>query len=993
MLPDYEFTNEVYWPRWYWPLLYLWWPVIREEDVLVTIDSVNVTCNLVYESIRVEQRADTFVSTAVFELIDEAGTLDIREKQEVIIEDGAHRYFAGHVANVVQRNMAKGPETLIWEIEAQDYNIMVEEVIIDQLEEYGGQLDSAIIDDLFDKYLPEINSHTPGGAPPGYVQSLHVFAEISFEAISLREALDRIASEVESVALEGYWYIDFYKFLHYFNVEDNAPAWSLSDVPDDVNSFAFSDEVRRARQGASITNRVLVVGAEMALFVQDYDSRDYYSRWYEGIVRDNTLFTVAEVMEHGYSILAKWAYPDESFEMSIQQTGLRAGMNVQLDCALFGTRTRTNRIINPSFEVNVLDGWAFVQDGAGGSAAQSGVQSAVGAFSCLLTASNAGNATQRSDSVVVQTGETVTVQVRTYRATDIGCTVEIWDVTNGVQRNSISPGQTATWEVLTASWTSPFAGPIDVQLRVHNTEGDAVGAFWFDACMFEIDKGPYPLEYVDGTLPYCSWTGVAHDSTSYRPPVYMVRQLVVTWPEETPTFALTLGGAVTGTALIKARLGADSRRRSVGPIADGQIPLCSRGWGHDLVFSSPDADTVAWTGGDIVTASGQTFTINAGNTGNITAATVGYVYFDIDTSLVNLQYTELGPPVGTNMILIAVVFPADDATFAMFTVFGGGDGGIGILIAHNNIAANTITGNEVAANTITAGEMNVGTLSAITANMGTLTAGTIQTAAAGNDRVVINIADGIRGIDALNVVQFQLDPADGKAYAGAGVVMLDEDGISITAGGGDINSYKWISGGNVVGAGYVNFVGVNATMGIYTLPGIAGASQIIIEAMDPGGAGTGVRLWADSAGAGSFTIDFAGATEMSMTGIWTRFASLGGGGNQDVGADNNGQLYVPFVSDARFKCNLEPIHGALEAICGLRGVSFDWNQEEVAELGLDFGDRRQVGFIAHEVEPHIPLAVSAPKGYQSVDVKKIVPYLVEAIKAQQRKIEMLEARI
>ena len=222
------------------------------------VGGVDVTSYLVYPTLQVEQRADTFVSTCSFQLYDEDGDLDIREKQEVTVEEGAVRYFAGIVANIDIENFADGPSKTIITVECQDFNIFVEEVIIDQLEEYGAAQDSSIIDDLFDKYLPEINSHTPGGAPPGYVQSLHIFAEISFLQISLREALDRIASEVDSVALEGYWYIDFYKYLHYFNVEDNIPAWFLSDTPDDVNSFSYFAAVRKSRQGAAITNSCLL---------------------------------------------------------------------------------------------------------------------------------------------------------------------------------------------------------------------------------------------------------------------------------------------------------------------------------------------------------------------------------------------------------------------------------------------------------------------------------------------------------------------------------------------------------------------------------------------------------------------------------------------------------------------------------------------------------------------------------------------------------------
>ena len=117
--------------------------------------------------------------------------------------------------------------------------------------------------------------------------------------------------------------------------------------------------------------------------------------------------------------------------------------------------------------------------------------------------------------------------------------------------------------------------------------------------------------------------------------------------------------------------------------------------------------------------------------------------------------------------------------------------------------------------------------------------------------------------------------------------------------------------------------------------------------------------------------------------------ALGGLGNDDLFVDNNGKL-INDPSDARFKSNIEAIgEDALAAICGLRGVSYDWN-ESVREIG-DMGHRRQVGLIAQEVELYIPLAVTdSPKGYKTVSAKKIIPYLVEAIKAQQVQIEALQ---
>ena len=171
---------------------------------------------------------------------------------------------------------------------------------------------------------------------------------------------------------------------------------------------------------------------------------------------------------------------------------------------------------------------------------------------------------------------------------------------------------------------------------------------------------------------------------------------------------------------------------SLGALAPGSAPSI-QGWTSDLTFSATDHDTVAWTSGSIKLSDGTTFTISAGNTGNITA--VNYVYLDTDTSETVLQTTTTATTaVGTNKILVAVAENVASGKKAIFQAFGG-KGGINPLIVADNIAANTITANEIFTNTITASELatdsvtatkiDVSLLSAISANMGSITAGKI----------------------------------------------------------------------------------------------------------------------------------------------------------------------------------------------------------------------------------------------------------------------------
>ncbi|HUW31679.1 MAG TPA: hypothetical protein VM223_08720 [Planctomycetota bacterium] len=183
--------------------------------------------------------------------------------------------------------------------------------------------------------------------------------------------------------------------------------------------------------------------------------------------------------------------------------------------------------------------------------------------------------------------------------------------------------------------------------------------------------------------------------------------------------------------------------------------IAIQGWTTDIVFSATDSDTVAWSGTKTIKLlDGTTYTIDAGNTGNMEART--YIYFDKNEGEADaLQTTtEASTAVGSGKILVAVAQNNVAGKDATFLAFGGGESNA--FVGTANIAAEAVTANEIAANTITAGQiqagtitadeihagtittaeilagtilatdMTIATLSAISVNMGTITAGKIQ---------------------------------------------------------------------------------------------------------------------------------------------------------------------------------------------------------------------------------------------------------------------------
>ena len=92
------------------------------------------------------------------------------------------------------------------------------------------------------------------------------------------------------------------------------------------------------------------------------------------------------------------------------------------------------------------------------------------------------------------------------------------------------------------------------------------------------------------------------------------------------------------------------------------------------------------------------------------------------------------------------------------------------------------------------------------------------------------------------------------------------------------------------------------------------------------------------------------------------------------------------TSSITFKENVNSIENALDSILNLRGVSYDRkDKSEINETGL----------IAEEVDKIIPSLVTKDDNGNPYGVKytKVVAYLVEAVKEQQKQIEDLKKRI
>jgi hypothetical protein len=109
------------------------------------------------------------------------------------------------------------------------------------------------------------------------------------------------------------------------------------------------------------------------------------------------------------------------------------------------------------------------------------------------------------------------------------------------------------------------------------------------------------------------------------------------------------------------------------------------------------------------------------------------------------------------------------------------------------------------------------------------------------------------------------------------------------------------------------------------------------------------------------------------------------------------------TSDFWLKKDFRKLETPLEKILQVNGYSFNYQKEPAAfapkdaisiMLTNDTGKRDASGVIAQEIEKLIPESVyTSDNGYKSVNYNHVVPYLIEAMKELNNKIETLESKL
>ena len=130
-------------------------------------------------------------------------------------------------------------------------------------------------------------------------------------------------------------------------------------------------------------------------------------------------------------------------------------------------------------------------------------------------------------------------------------------------------------------------------------------------------------------------------------------------------------------------------------------------------------------------------------------------------------------------------------------------------------------------------------------------------------------------------------------------------------------------------------------------------------------------------------------TALTVGSVWQ------GGVTGEIRATNEITAY--YGSDIRLKENIQPINNPIKMISQIRGVYYDWTDEHIARRGGEDGyfvRKHDVGVIAQEIEAVLPEVVATrDDGYKAVKYEKIVPLLIEVVKAQQQEINQIREEL
>lgn len=105
-------------------------------------------------------------------------------------------------------------------------------------------------------------------------------------------------------------------------------------------------------------------------------------------------------------------------------------------------------------------------------------------------------------------------------------------------------------------------------------------------------------------------------------------------------------------------------------------------------------------------------------------------------------------------------------------------------------------------------------------------------------------------------------------------------------------------------------------------------------------------------------------------------------------------------SDARAKTNVQSLNNGLKIINRLNPVTYNFNESQASSyvrtstVNQYTGNNTEIGLLAQEVESVLPnLVFTDDEGRKLVNYTALIPVLIDAVKALQKEVEDLKAKL
>ncbi len=205
--------------------------------VTITIAGVDRTADIKLESFGITQVLDDEQDTCSFTV--KSGDKPV-EGQEIIVEDGGVRLFAGIIT--APKDVPKAPHITWYSVEAVDYGYMLNRRLV--VETYRNMSASDIAIDIVGKYCP---GFTTTGVQSGAPEVEKIVFDYTLPTDALKELADYVG---------WHYYIDYYKDVKFFSGYN-------STAPMEITPSAPARKLKHDIDIQGLRNRVYVRGGTM----------------------------------------------------------------------------------------------------------------------------------------------------------------------------------------------------------------------------------------------------------------------------------------------------------------------------------------------------------------------------------------------------------------------------------------------------------------------------------------------------------------------------------------------------------------------------------------------------------------------------------------------------------------------------------------------------------------------------------------------------------